>query len=213
MEAGMAQRGILAVISGFSGAGKGTLVKRLIDEDDQYALSISATTRNPRPGEQEGVHYFFISNDEFEKMIENDELLEHACYVDHYYGTPKRFVEEQLESGKDVILEIEVQGALQIKKKYPEALLLFVTTPSVEELKRRLRQRGSETDEQIAGRIRRASEEVDLIWDYDALIIAYDPESGVEQIRCAIEAARMRPSRNAGLIGTIRKQLFEERGE
>lgn len=209
----MTKKGILAVISGFSGAGKGTLVKRLLEDNDQFALSVSATTRTPRPGEEHGVHYFFITNEEFETMIENDEFLEHASYVNHHYGTPKRFVEEQLESGKDVILEIDVQGALQIKKKFPECLLLFVTTPSIDELVRRLHKRGSETQEQIAGRLKRAREEVDLIWDYDALIVACDPKTGAEQIKSAIAAARLRPSRNADLIGTLRNELFEERGE
>ena len=140
------QTGILTVISGFSGAGKGTIVKRLLEKYPQnYALSISATTRAPRPGEQDGREYFFRSVDCFEKMIENDELLEYARYVSNYYGTPKAYVQEQLKSGRDVILEIEIQGALKIKEKYPDTLLLFVTPPSFEELERRLVGRGTET--------------------------------------------------------------------
>ena len=208
----MTRRGILAVISGFSGAGKGTLVNLLMQKYEQYALSISATTRSPRPGEEEGVHYFFKSKEEFEQMVERDELLEHACYVGNYYGTPRAFVEKQLDEGKDVILEIEVQGALQVKHQFPGALLLFVTTPDAEELVRRLHKRGSETEEQIRRRLLRAAEEVDLIRHYDSLIIAYDPESGVEQIHCAVEAARMRPDNNEDFISTIGAEL-KERGE
>ena len=208
----MTRRGILAVISGFSGAGKGTLVNLLMQKYEQYALSISATTRSPRPGEKEGVHYFFKSKEEFEQMVERDELLEHACYVGNYYGTPRAFVEKQLEEGRDVILEIEVQGALQVKRQFPEALLLFVTTPDADELLRRLHKRGSETEEQIRGRLQRAAQEAELIRDYDSLIIAYDPESGVKQIHCAVEAARMRPDHNKEFISTIGAEL-KERGE
>ena len=126
----MSKRGVLVVISGFSGVGKGTVVKKMMEDYEQYALSISATTRNPREGEQEGVHYFYKTREEFEQMIEEDALIEYACYVNNYYGTPKAYVEEQLEKGKDVILEIELQGALEVKKKFPETLLLFIAPPS-----------------------------------------------------------------------------------
>ena len=130
-------RGIIAVISGFSGAGKGTIMKQLVSRYDRYRLSVSMTTREPRPGEVDGKEYFFVEEEAFLKLVEEDGLIEHANYVGHFYGTPKKFVEEQLEAGKDVLLEIEIQGALQIKKKFPESLLLFVTPPSVEELERR----------------------------------------------------------------------------
>ena len=120
----MNKKGIIVVVSGFSGAGKGTLMKALLNEYDNYALSISATTRNPRPGEENGREYFFVTKDEFEKLIAEDGLVEYANYVGNYYGTPKKFVREKLDQGKDVILEIEIQGALQIKKKFPQALLL-----------------------------------------------------------------------------------------
>ena len=145
----MKEKGVLAVVSGFSGAGKGTIVSKLINNYDGYALSISATTRAPREGEVDGVHYFYKEYEEFEKMIEQDELYEYARYLDNYYGTPKAFVRDQIAAGKDVILEIDVQGALQIKKKYPGVLLVFVTPPSIDELSRRLRGRGTETEEQI----------------------------------------------------------------
>ena len=141
----MREKGILIVVSGFSGSGKGTIMKELLKQYDNYALSISATTRNPRPGEEDGREYFFKTVEDFEKMIAKEELIEYARYVDNYYGTPRAYVEEQLEAGKDVILEIEIQGALKVKEKFPDTLLLFVTPPSAEELKSRLVGRGTET--------------------------------------------------------------------
>ena len=134
----MERQGILAVVSGFSGAGKGTLMKELLRRYDNYALSISATTRSPREGEVDGREYFFVSKERFQQMIEEGSLVEYAQYVNHYYGTPKEYVMRQMAQGKDVILEIEIQGALKVKKRFPEALLLFVTPPSAEELCRRL---------------------------------------------------------------------------
>lgn len=126
----MDNQGVLAVISGFSGAGKGTLMRALLERYDNYALSISATTRAPREGEVDGREYFFKTREEFEQMIEHDELVEYAQYVGNYYGTPKEYVFSNLKAGKDVLLEIEIQGALKIKKKFPEAVLIFVTPPS-----------------------------------------------------------------------------------
>ena len=143
-------RGILTVVSGFSGAGKGTLMKRLMEEYDNYALSISVTTRDPRPGEEDGVSYFFRTEEEFDRMVEEDAFLEYARYVKHSYGTPKAYVEEQLDAGKDVLLEIEIQGALQVKEKRPDTLLVFITPPTAEELERRLRGRGTETSSVIS---------------------------------------------------------------
>ncbi len=135
----MNNRGILVVLSGFSGAGKGTLMKRLFElHGEEYALSVSATTRKPREGEEEGKAYFFKTNEEFEKMIQEDAFLEYAGYCDHYYGTPRAYVEEQLEKGKNVILEIEIPGALKVREKRPDTLLLFVTPPDGEELKNRI---------------------------------------------------------------------------
>ena len=153
----MKQQGILAVVSGFSGAGKGTLMKELLRRYDNYALSISATTRQPREGEKHGEDYFFLSKDKFQQMIEEGQLIEYAQYVNHYYGTPKSYVEQKMAEGKDVILEIEIQGALKVKKRFPEALLVFVTPPSAEELRRRLVGRGTETIEVINARLRRAA--------------------------------------------------------
>ena len=141
----MNEHGVLAVISGFSGAGKGTLMKALLEKYDNYALSISATTRNPREGEVDGREYFFVTEDRFKEMMEQDALIEYAQYVNHYYGTPKEYVLRQMEQGKDVLLEIEIQGALKVKERFPEAILIFVMPPNAEELKRRLIGRGTES--------------------------------------------------------------------
>ena len=205
----MKTKGIIVVVSGFSGAGKGTLMKELIKRYDNYELSISATTRNPRPGEENGREYFFVSKEEFEKLIEEDGLIEHACYVGNYYGTPKKFVQDKLDAGKDVILEIEIQGALQIKKKFPNALLLFVMPPSVDELEKRLRGRGTETDDVIHGRLLRAKEEGQGIDEYDNIVINDDLDTCVKQLHEIIQAAHYTPARQAVFIEDIQKQLTE----
>lgn len=155
----MNHKGTLVVVSGFSGAGKGTLMKMLLGKYDNYGLSISATTRNPREGERDGIEYFFKTKEEFKQMIEADAFIEYACYVDNYYGTPKDYVMSQLDSGKDVILEIEMQGALKVKEKLPETVLVFVTPQSIEELHRRLVSRGTETKDVIDARMTQAKEE------------------------------------------------------
>lgn len=202
------QRGILTVISGFSGAGKGTLVHRLLEKHpENYALSISATTREPRPGEKDGREYFFRSVECFKQMIENDELLEYAQYVDNYYGTPKSYVEEQLAAGRDVILEIEIQGALKIKEKYPDTLLMFVTTPSFEELKRRLIGRGTETPEVIHNRLCRAQEECEGIEAYDYLIINDVLETCVDQVHSILQNEHTRISRKELFITQIKTEM------
>lgn len=203
------KRGILIVVSGFSGAGKGTLMKRLLETYDNYALSISATTRSPRPGETHGVEYFFKSVDEFEKMIAQDELIEYAKYVNNYYGTPKDYVMNQLEDGKDVILEIEIQGALKVKEKYPDTLLLFVTPPSAEELKKRLVGRGTETMDVIESRMKRAAEESEGVEAYDYLIINDDLEACVKEMHHVIQSEHNRVSRCNAMISQIRKELQE----
>jgi guanylate kinase len=203
----MSRKGIIIVVSGFSGAGKGTLMKELTKRYDTYALSVSATTRSPRPGEENGREYFFVTNDEFEKLIEENGLIEHAGYVDHYYGTPRKFVEDKLSQGIDVILEIEIQGALQIKEQYPDAVLLFVMPPSAAELEKRLRGRGTETDEVIAQRLKRAKEEAVGIEKYDYLVINDDLGECTERLHNIIEAAHSAPKRNLDFIETIRTEL------
>lgn len=184
----MADRGILVVVSGFSGAGKGTLMKRLMEKYDNYALSVSATTRAPRPGEEHGREYFFHTKKEFEELILEDALIEYAQYVDNYYGTPKAYVEKQLNMGKDVILEIEIQGALKVKKKMPNTLLLFVTPPSAEELRRRLVNRGTESLEVIESRLSRASEEAEGMQEYDYILMNDVIEDCVDNMHSIIQS-------------------------
>ncbi|MBQ8597992.1 MAG: guanylate kinase [Lachnospiraceae bacterium] len=203
----MKRKGILIVVSGFSGAGKGTLMKKLVSSYDNYALSISMTTRTPRPGEEDGREYFFVSKDTFEEKISQDGLVEYACYCDNYYGTPREYVEKQLEAGKDVILEIEIQGALKIKEKFPTALLLFVMPPGVEELKRRLEGRGTESSEVIAKRLKRATEEAEGIEAYDYIVINDKLEECVEEMHSLITAAHNTPIRNQEFIDKMRKEL------
>ena len=205
----MSRKGSMVILSGFSGAGKGTVVKALMGKYDNYALSISATTRAPRPGEEDGREYFFKSRQEFEELIRQDALYEFARYVSNYYGTPKAYVQEQLEAGKDVILEIEVQGALTVKKKNPEALLLFVTPPSAEELKSRLIKRGTETMEVIRERMSRAAEEAGLMDQYDYLVINDDLDARVEEIHRLVMRERLRMDANQDFVDRIRQELQE----
>ncbi len=201
-------KGILTVISGFSGAGKGTMVNRLLEKYPmQYALSISATTRTPRSGEEDGREYFFRSVECFEQMIREDELLEYAKYVNNYYGTPKSYVMEQLEKGRDVILEIEIQGALKIKEKYPDTLLLFVTPPNFEELRRRLIGRGTETAEVIHDRLCRASEECEGVEAYDYLLINDDLEESVDQLHAILQNEHTRILRQRDFLADFKTQL------
>ena len=205
----MRERGILTVISGFSGAGKGTLVKKLIEEYDNYALSISMTTRKPREGEVDGVHYFFIDRESFEKNIADGKMLEHAEYVGNYYGTPKEYVEQQLSAGKDVILEIEYLGAFQVKKMMPEALLVFVTPPSAEELHKRLKGRGTESDEVIKNRMVRATEEADIVEKYEYILLNDDLDTCVRETHEIIQNAKYSVSRNADFIKMLKEELKE----
>lgn len=203
----MKQKGILIVLSGFSGAGKGTLVKKLLQTYDNYALSISMTTRQPRAGERDGVEYFFRDREFFEKKIKEHGFIEYATYCDNYYGTPKAYVEEQLEAGRDVILEIEIQGALKVKEQFPESLLLFVTPPSAAELERRLVGRGTEKPEVIRNRLARASEESEGIEAYDYIVVNDNLDVCVEELHQLVEAARRAPVRREAFIKEIREEL------
>ena len=203
----MNNQGVLVVVSGFSGAGKGTLMKALLTKYDNYALSISATTRNPREGEEDGREYFFKTREEFEQMIENDELVEYAQYVGKYYGTPKAYVTSGMEAGKDVLLEIEIQGALKIKQKFPEAVLIFVTPPSAEELRRRLVKRGTEPVETINARLSRAAKEAEGIEDYDFLLVNDEIDECVDRMHGLIQAMHARVGNHLNLIRTIREEM------
>lgn len=203
-------RGVLTVISGFSGAGKGTIIKELLKRyREQYALSISATTRAPREGETDGIEYFFKTREEFERMIAEEALVEYAEYVGNYYGTPRVYVEEQLNAGRDVILEIEIQGALKIKERFPDTLLLFVTPPSAGELKKRLIGRGTEEMAIIESRLARALEEADGIEAYDYVVVNDELSVCVEEVHEIIKNEHYRVSRNIAAINDMRAQLKE----
>lgn len=207
----MKQKGTLLVVSGFSGAGKGTVIKRLLEKyDGAYALSVSATTRSPRPGEEDGREYFFKTKEQFEKMIANGDLIEYAKYVDNYYGTPRSYVEEKLARGVDVILEIEIQGAFQVKEVFPEAVLVFVAPPSAAELRRRLTGRGTETEEVIENRLRTAVKESEAVSRYEYVIINDDLEDCVDHLHRIAGAGKDRVSGRIELIRSIAKDLKKE---
>ncbi|MCD8098657.1 MAG: guanylate kinase [Lachnospiraceae bacterium] len=205
----MDRQGILIIVSGFSGAGKGTIMKELTARCEQYALSVSATTRQPRPGEEEGREYFFRTREQFERMIADGELIEYACYVNNYYGTPRAYVEEQLEKGRDVILEIEIQGTRKVKKQYPDAVLLFVMTKDIQTLMERLAGRGTEAPEVIAERLRQAVAEAEGIEEYDYLIVNDDLNACVEQVHSIILSEHEKVIRNREKIARIRAELEE----
>lgn len=188
------KEGLKIVISGPSGSGKGTIVKELI-KNEQFMLSISATTRMPRQGEEEGVHYYFKSTSEFEQMIAEEALLEHANFCGNYYGTPKAPIEEGVKNGKDVILEIEVQGAQQIKQIYDDAVFIFVIPPSLTELEKRLIGRGTETEEVIAKRMGRAKEELAMYKEYDYIVINDTLADAIDQINHIVYTEKLRSSR------------------
>ena len=204
----MNHQGILVVVSGFSGAGKGTLMKELLKRYDNYALSISATTRTPREGETDGKEYFFVTKEQFEKMRDERKLVEYAQYVNNYYGTPKEYVEQKMAEGKDVILEIEIQGALKVKKRFPDALLLFVTPPSAEELRRRLVGRGTETLEVINARLARAAEEASGMEAYDYLLINDDLDRCVEEMHQLIQLQHRKTSYHLDFLSKMREDLY-----
>lgn len=203
----MNRKGILIVLSGFSGAGKGTLVKALLSKYDNYALSISATTRNPRPGEEDGREYFFKTVEEFKEMIADNALIEYAQYVQNFYGTPKAYVQNKLNEGKDVILEIEIQGALKVKEQFPDTLLLFVTPPNAQTLEDRLTGRGTETADVIRDRLSRASEEAQGMEKYDYLVVNDKLDDCVEEMHRIIQSEHFKASRNNEFINTIKEDL------
>ncbi|MBQ2320396.1 MAG: guanylate kinase [Lachnospiraceae bacterium] len=198
----MHKKGIIAVISGFSGAGKGTIVNRLV-QDYGYAISISATTRQPREGEIDGKHYFFKSKENFENMIKENELIEYAKYCDNYYGTPKDYVFEQINNGIDVLLEIEMQGALQVKKDFPDVSLIFITPPSARELRKRLEGRGTETAEVIEKRLARAVEECVYMPEYDYIMVNDDLDICVKEIHQLLQSLHFSVKNQVDLIEEI----------
>lgn len=208
----MNKKGVLIVISGFSGVGKGTVVKKLIEKYN-YSLSISATTREPRPGEVDGKDYYFKTVAEFENLIDYNGFIEWAQYVENYYGTPRKFVEDEIEKGNNVILEIEVQGAMRVKEQYPNAVLIFLTAPDAKSLKERLEGRGTEEAKVIAKRLKRAYEETDDMPCYDYLVVNDDLDTCVDNVNAVIVAEGFKTSNNQEYITKTKNELAEIRKE
>lgn len=202
----MSSKGTLLVLSGFSGAGKGTIVKKLVSEYD-YHISISATTRAPRTGEVDGREYYFKTRDEFQDLINHNGLIEWAEYVGNYYGTPKQFVEEKLAQGKNVILEIEVQGALNVKKQYPEAVLIFIAPPSIPILRERLIGRGTEDRETIEKRLLRAKEEAKDIKAYEYIVMNDELDACVKQVHQIIMSTQCKVEYQEQFLDTLTLEL------
>lgn len=198
----MIEKGRLIVVSGPSGAGKSTVVFKAINGRDKMCFSTSVTSRKPRPGEVDGREYFFIDAEKFEQMVRNDELLEHAVYVGNYYGTPRKYVEDKLADGDSVFLDIEVQGARQVKEKMPDAIMIFLIPPSLGELKKRLESRGTETEETIKGRLARAREEYAEADFYDYIVVNDDIDAAANELLSILTAEKCRFA--------ARKQMLQE---
>ena len=198
------KRGLLIVISGPSGAGKGTVCKALLKEVKDLNISISMTTRKPRVGEIDGINYYFVQEDYFKKMVEERELLEYAKVYDNYYGTPKRKVLEKLNQGKDVILEIDIQGALKVKSQFSEGVFIFIVPPSMEELENRIKKRGTETEEEVAKRFQSSYKEINYVSKYNYIVINDEIEKAVERVKSIIIAEKCRVDR---LKDTILKTI------
>jgi len=199
----MIHKGLLIIVSGPSGAGKGTICKELIGRDDSIVVSVSATTRKPRNGEVDGLSYHFLDRDRFKSLIKEDGFLEHACVYDNYYGTPKKFVIEQITTGKNVLLEIDIQGAIQVKKKYPEGIFVFVLPPSMQTLKERIVGRGSETPESLEMRLSSAYSEIELIKNYDYFIVNDTVCHATDILQAIITAEKCRV--NADIEDIVRR--------
>ncbi len=199
--------GLLIILSGFSGAGKGTLLKKLLNDYDDYAFSVSMTTRSPRPGEVDGKDYFFVTREQFEETIKKDGLIEHATYCDNYYGTPKDYVYDRLKEGKSVLLDIEVQGALQVMEKYPEVVSVFICPPDAKVWLERLRNRGTESEEVIMRRVNQAKREADFIDRYDYVLINDDLEKAASELHGLIQAKRLATSNQTSFIEKITKEI------
>jgi len=191
----MNKRGLLVVVSGPSGCGKGTVLGKLLKEDPNVFYSVSATTRSPRPGEVDGVNYFFLTREQFEEKIRTGGMLEYANYVGNYYGTPSQAVEDQLDAGHDVILEIEVQGAMQVKEKRPDAVFVFILPPSMEELRRRLVDRQTESEEVVNNRLKQAEEEMKAVPQYDYAVVNDQVDDAVRRVRSILEAEKCKINR------------------
>lgn len=200
----MNKKGLLFIISGPAGSGKGTIVSR-VRELAQFDFSVSATTRAPRPNEEHGIHYYFITKEEFEKKIADGEMLEYAQYIDNYYGTPKMPVEDALNAGRNIVLDIEVKGALQVKEKMPEAVMIYILPPDYETLLARIRGRGTETEEVIQKRMRTARNEIETFPKYDYVVINDTVEKAAEDVLAILRAENMKTFRNLD----IKEKFFQ----
>lgn len=189
------KKGLLIVISGPSGSGKGSVIEKVLEKNDNLWLSISCTSRSPRGSEVDGVEYYFIKREEFEEKIRNGEMLEYAKYADNYYGTPRKYIKEQLDNGKDVILEIEIQGALKVQELLPETLFIFILPPSMDELKRRLRSRNTESAEVAEKRFKTAYQEINELSKYNYVVVNDTIEKAADKINAIIMAERCRVDR------------------
>ncbi len=205
----MNSRGQLIVLSGPSGCGKGTILKEMLRTEEKVRLSISLTTRSPRPGEVDGIDYFYVSKEQFEKMVQDGAVLEHAEYCENYYGTPRSNVENWRAEGYHVVLEIEPQGAFQIKKNCPDATMIFILPPSLEELERRLSGRGTEDAATVAKRLAAAVEEIRQSPGYDYIVVNDVLDTAVEEVRAIIRAQK---NSSASMRQTVRKVLGETEG-
>ena len=197
------KKGLLIVVSGPSGTGKGTICKRLMQKRDDIFLSVSATTRSPREGEENGVHYYFMSEEEFQDNIKNGGMLEYAVFCQNYYGTPKKAVDDMLNAGKNVILEIEVQGAMKVRSKYPEGVYVFVLPPSMSELRHRLTQRGTESADVVEERLKTAFREFEYISKYNYILLNDEIDHAVERLESIIDAEHCRIERNINFIEEV----------
>lgn len=199
----MFREGLLVVVSGPSGAGKGTLLNNVKQRENNVRFSVSATTRVPRSGELDGVNYFFKTHEEFDRMIKNNELVEWVKYCDNFYGTPKKYVEEIIKSGSDCLLEIEVEGALNIKAIYPDCITIFILPPSFEELRRRIEGRGTEKPEVIDKRMKKALKEMNFVDRYDYVVVNGEVETAVNSIINILEAEKLKVKRNINILESI----------
>ncbi|WP_404452540.1 guanylate kinase [Virgibacillus necropolis] len=200
------QKGILFILSGPSGVGKGTVRKELFEQDTELKYSISMTTRDVRPGERDGIDYFYKTKEEFEALIKQNQLLEYAKYVNNYYGTPREYVEKTLAEGKDVFLEIEVQGALQVRENFPEGVFIFLFPPSLVELKNRIVNRGTESQELVLNRLREARKEIEMMDAYDYVVVNDQVEHAVSKVQSIIQSEHCKRER----IEKQYKQLLED---
>ncbi|QZY57129.1 guanylate kinase [Crassaminicella profunda] len=204
----MMKEGLLLVISGPSGTGKGTVCKELLKSEKDIKLSVSATTREPRNGEVNGINYYFLDKDTFERQISEDEFLEYAKVYDNYYGTPKKYVIDEINEGNDVLLEIDIQGALQVKEKYPKGIFIFILPPSMNELKKRIVGRGTESEESISKRFGSALDEINYVKEYDYFVINDTVEKAVEKIRGIIRSEKCKVNENIeDLISKFKEEI------